>query len=160
MKSIKLILAVLLALVSVLPVFAEGKLIYEDGVYGQDFYIYEYTDGDLVSFSIFMTDNKSNRITTFDKNKNYETIIRIASPQFKSAVKYAEALQAAKDFLRYTTNYISMVDVKDICDNEKSSCKLHSFDMKENENKEQYIYIVYICNDIIAFCELASTWYR
>lgn len=150
MKSKKIILAVLLALVAVLPIFAERKKVYECGIYGQNFVIYEYTKGDKVRLQIFLIDNASEDVKTLDKSKNSITAIDIRSDWFTSASKYAEALQVSKDFVWNTTVTQSMVDIKYVLDHEPY-CKLEDLDMSGTCEGKQLIYITYSCHDLVAF---------
>ena len=151
----KKILFALLALFAILPLTAEGKQIYYRSVYREDFYLYEYKDGNSFQLELFMADNKSKMVDTYDEN--YITVYSVWSKEFTNKSEYNNAVKLCKEFIDYYVNYVSLPDFKDSCDIEPT-CMMTEYNLYKTDSGTEYIYLEYVCDDLEALFDLASLY--
>lgn len=130
-----------------------SKLLYRTGVYGQTFELAEYTDGNNCRLLLYMNDNMSKQVQTYDSSM--QTVYCIWSEWFSSPGEYSKAIEASKKFFDTDLNYIYLSDMKDICDI-APCCKSTDYRIKQwNNSKQKYIYIEYECSDLELLFEIA-----
>ena len=87
------------------------------GLPGQTFELIELSDDEGCVLCLYMTDNKNtnkNRVTFYDSE--VPVVYHIYSPFFTNPSEYSKAIDACKEFLTKSMNYIYLADIKDICD--------------------------------------------
>ena len=141
----------------VLPLIVKGKQLYRGGVYGQSFELWEYSADNAVFFMMFMCDNKSKSITTFDKNKNYATVFVIYSKWYTNKSEYNKAVESAKTFFESGTNYVALSDIPKCCALEPS-CRLKEYNMRTLNSGTECIYLEWKCSDIHSLINTFSVY--
>lgn len=136
----------------------QKKILYSGGVYGQTFELIELSDDEGCILCLYMTDNKNtnkNRVTFYDSE--VPVVYHIYSPFFTNSSEYSKAIDACKEFLTKSMNYIYLADIKDICDI-APCCELVIYKVFQDDKGEKYIDIEYDCSDLKMFFEIASMY--
>ena len=131
----------------VLPLNVKAEKLCSSGIYGQSFELWEYKADNAVCLEMWMCDNKSKSITTFDKNKNYATVYVIYSKWYTNKSEYNEAVEDAKYFLEHGTDYVALSDIPKCCALE-ASCRLLEYNMIKAKDGTEYIYLEWKCSNI------------
>ena len=149
-KLLTLILIVFTAYFS----FADGKTLYQSGVYGQTFELVEFSEENNCRLLLFMSDNKTNQTKTYDSS--LPTVYSIWSKSFSSPSEYSKAIASSKQFFNTTLNYVYLADIKDICDI-APCCQNLNYKIVDLKNGK-HIFIEYECSDLDLFFEIASAY--
>lgn len=133
------------------------KALYKSGVYGQTFYLYEYTDGNNCQLLLFMSDNGTKQTKTYDSS--VATVYYVWSKWFSSPSEYSESIELSKSFFDVSMNFVSLAEMKDICDI-APCCTTKNYSIREAKDGQKYICIEYDCSDLELLFEIASVYNR
>lgn len=156
-NKMKKIFTLLLIMLTSWLCFADGKTLYQGGVYGQSFELVEFTESDTCRLLLFMSDNKNTNksgVTFYDSS--LPTVYSIWSKPFSNPSEYSKAVKSSKEFLDVTMNYVYLADIKDICDI-APCCKNLNYKVIDLENGK-HIFIEYECSDLELFFEIARMY--
>ncbi len=134
-----------------------SKQLYLGGVYGQTFELTEYSDGTKSRLLLFMADNKPTLISNYDSE--LPTVYFIWSKWFSNPSEYVDAIEMSKDFFNLSLNYVSLADMKDICEI-ASCCELRDYRIKKTNDNKEFIFIEYVCSDLELLFKIAYEYNR
>ena len=156
MKTKILFAVVFFSLFAVLPLCAEVKKteLYHGGVYGQEFWLSEYRDGDEAYLHLTIYDGGPGE-THFDNN--YGTAYYINSKWFSNKKELDENIKACKDFFMYSLNFVYLNEIPKACAMELS-CKLIRYDMVPSGI--ELIRLQWDCEDLISLFNTISEYHH
>jgi len=129
--------------------------LYHGGVYGQEFWLTEYREGEKSQLSLIIDDGGPSK-SHFDNN--YRTAYVIYSKWFSDKKELNENIQACKDFFMYSLNFVYLNEIPEACAMELS-CKLVQYNMKKIHG-EDWIFFRWDCDDLISLFDVISEYHR
>ncbi|MBP5452135.1 MAG: hypothetical protein J6Y16_07865 [Treponema sp.] len=154
-KQIALLFCIIALTANLSAQSTTSKTLYSSGVYGQSFYLYEYTDGNKCQLLLFMSDNGTKQTKTYDSS--LPTVFYIWSKWFSSPSEYSKAIELSKSFFDISMNFIFLAEMKDICDI-APCCTAKNYSVKKTNDGQKYICIEYDCSDLELLFEIASKY--
>ena len=130
-----------------------SKTLYQSGVYGETFELAEYISGNKRHLLLFMSDNATKITNTYDDSM--PTVYYIWSKCFINPSEYSKAVERCKTFFDVDMNFISLAEMKDICDI-APCCESKEYSVKKTKDGQKYIYIEYDCSDLDLLFEIAG----
>lgn len=126
--------------------------LYHGGVYGQEFWLNEYREGEKSYLELIIDDGGSSE-SHFDNN--YRTAYIIYSKWFSDKKELDENIKACKDFFMYSLNFVYLNEIPEACAIELS-CKLVQYDM----NMNKIIRVCWHCDDLLSLFDIISEYHR